>query len=163
MNKLAAVSIFFLVFILFIFSAVSLANAQERFIDNADGTVTDTRLNVMWSKTDNQGNINWRQAQKWVKYTFPYTLPVSYDNWRLPTIDELKTLYDRDASYEGYETDCGQKVKIASVIELSCGWIWASEVEFISARLFNFHRGYSYTDRISKYRAYRVLAVRNLE
>ena len=163
MNKFAAVSIFFLVLILFIFSAATLVNAQERFIDNADGTVTDTRLNVMWSKTDNQGNINWRQAQQWVKFTFPYTLQVSYDNWRLPTLDELKTLYDRDANYEGYETDCGQRVKIASVFELTCGWIWASEMKFISARLFNFHRGYSYTDRISKYRAYRVLAVRSLE
>lgn len=163
MNKFAAVSIFFLVFILFIFSAASLVDAQERFIDNDDGTITDTRLNVMWSKTDNQGNINWRQAQQWVKFTFPYTLPISYDNWRLPTLDELKTLYDRDANYEGYETDCGQRVKIASVFELTCGWIWASEMKFISARLFNFHRGYSYTDRISKYRAYRALAVRNLE
>ena len=163
MNKFAAVSIFFLVFILFIFSAATLVNAQERFIDNADGTVTDTMLNVMWSKTDNQGNINWRQAQQWVKFTFPYTLPVSYDNWRLPTLDELKTLYDRDAHYEGYETDCGQKVKIASVFELTCGWIWASEMKLISAKLFNFHRGYSYTDRISKYRAYRALAVRSLE
>ncbi len=161
MNKFTAVSIFFIFSILFIFPASSLIHAQERFIDNTDGTVTDTLLNVMWAKTDNQGDINWRQAQKWVKYTFPYTLPTSYDNWRLPTIDELKTLYDQNT--QGYEADCAQKVKIVSMIELSCGWIWASEMEFISARLFNFHRGYSYTDRISKYKKYRVLAVRNLE
>ncbi|MCD4720581.1 MAG: DUF1566 domain-containing protein [Desulfobacula sp.] len=161
MNKFAAVSIFFLVFLLFIFTASGLVHAQERFVDNADGTVTDTLLNVMWAKTDNQGDINWRQAQKWVKYTFPYTLSISYDNWRLPSIDELKTLSDRNT--QGYETDCGQKVKIVSVIELTCGWVWASEMKFISARLFNFHRGYSYTDRISKYKAYRVLAVRDLE
>ncbi|MCK5163894.1 MAG: DUF1566 domain-containing protein [Desulfobacula sp.] len=161
MNKFPAVSIFFLVFLLFIFTAPGSVHAKERFIDNADGTVTDTLLNVMWSKTDNHGNINWRQAQQWVKYTFPYTLPTSYDNWRLPAIDELKTLYDQNT--KGYETDCGQKVKIVPVIELTCGWVWASEMESISARLFNFHRGYSYTDRISKYRAYRVLAVRSLE
>ena len=161
MNKFTAVSIFFLVFLLFIFTAPGLVHAKERFIDNADGTVTDTLLNVMWSKTDNHGNINWRQAQQWVKYTFPYTLPTSYDNWRLPAIDELKTLYEKNT--QGYETDCGQKVKIVPVIELTCGWVWAAEMESISARLFNFHRGYSYTDRISKYRAYRVLAVRSLE
>ena len=161
MNKFTAVSIFFLVSILFIFPTSRLIHAQERFIDNADGTVTDTLLNVMWAKTDNQGDINWRQALKWVKYTFPYTLPTSYDNWRLPTIDELKTLYDQNI--QGYEADCGRKVKIISIIELSCGWIWASEMEFISARLFNFHRGYSCTDRISKYKKFRALAVRNLE
>ncbi|MEA1968464.1 MAG: DUF1566 domain-containing protein [Thermodesulfobacteriota bacterium] len=163
MNKFAAVSIFYLFFLLFIFTAFDSVHAKERFIDNADGTVTDTLLNVMWAKTDNMGDINWRQAQKWVKYTLPCTLPKSYDNWRLPFLDELKTLYDQSPLYKGYETNCGQKVKIVSVIELSCGWVWAAEMKFISARLFNFHRGYSYTDRISKYRAYRVLAVRNLE
>ena len=163
MNKFTAVSIFFIVSILFIFPAFGPIHAQERFVDNADGTVTDTLLNVMWAKTDNHGDINWRQAQKWVKYTFPYTLPKSYDNWRLPSIDELKTLCDHNTLYKGYETDCGRKVKIVPVIKLTCGWVWASEMKFISARLFNFHRGYSYTDRISKYRAYRALAVRNLE
>jgi hypothetical protein len=163
MNKLIVVSIFFLTFFFFIFPANSLIHAQDRFVDNNDGTVTDTLLDVMWTKMDNQGDITWRQAQKWVKYTLPYTLPNNYDNWRLPTIDELKTLYNHNALYEGYETGCSQKVKIVSVIELSCGWIWASEKKFISAKLFNFQRGYSYTDRISKNRAYRVLAVRNLE
>jgi hypothetical protein len=160
MNKFSAVSIFCSIVLLFLFTPFNYVHAQERFIDNADGTITDTMLNLMWAKTDNQGNINWRQAQKWVKYTFPYTLPNSYDNWRLPTIDELKTLYDKN---NRYETNCGQEVKINLVFELTCGWLWASEVKSISARLFNFHRGYSYTDRISKHKAYRVLPVRNLD
>ncbi len=163
MNRLATVSIFFLVIGVSVILTASGISAQERFIDNKDGTVTDTMLNVMWAKNDNLGDIDWRQAEKWVRYTFPYTLSVTYPNWRMPTLDELKTLYNSKASYKGYETDCGQNVKIFSIFELSCGWVWASEVKFISARLFNFHRGYSYTDRVSKYKAYRVLAVRNLD
>jgi hypothetical protein len=141
----------------------SLCFAQDRFIDNNDGTVTDTLLNVMWAQTDNQGDISWREAKQWVSYTFPYTLETMYDNWRMPTLEELKTLYESDLLYEGYETDCGQKVKIVPQITLSCGWIWASEMKFIAARLFNFHRGYFYTDRISKKRAYRALPVRDLD
>ncbi len=163
MKKLIATSIFFITIFFSIFPADSLLHAQDRFVDNHDGTVTDTLLNVMWTKKDNQGDITWRQAQKWVKYTLPYTLPNNYDNWRLPTIDELKTLYNDNVLYEGYEADCRQKVKIVSVIELSCGWVWALDKISISAWLFNFQRGYSYTDRISKKRAYRVLAVRKLE
>ena len=93
------------------FSIIS-ASGGERFMDNGDGTVTDNELGIMWAKTDNHGNIDWIQAEKWVKYTFPYTLPNNYDNWRLPTIDELKTLYDHNVLYDGYEADCGQKVKI---------------------------------------------------
>ncbi len=160
MNKFSAAAIFFSILLLFLFTPFNYVRAQERFVDNADGTITDTMLNLMWAKTDNQGNINWRQAQKWAKYTFPYTLPNSYDNWRLPTFDELKTLYDKNNKYE---TGCGQKVKINSAFELTCGWLWTSEMQSISARLFNFHRGYSYTDRISKHKAYRALPVRNLD
>ena len=160
MNKFSAAAIFFSMLFLFLFTPFNYVHAQERFVDNADGTITDTMLNLMWAKTDNQGNINWRQAQKWAKYTFPYTLPNNYDNWRLPTIDELKTLYDKNNKSE---TDCGQQVKINSAFELTCGWLWTSEMQSISARLFNFHRGYSYTDRISKHKAYRALPVRNLD
>jgi len=159
MNKFSAILNFFLV-LFFIITIANFVHAQERFIDNADGTITDSLLNVMWAKTDNQGDINWRQAQKWVKYTFPYTIEKYYDNWRLPTIDELKTLYDDS---KGYESLCGLKVKIVSVVELSCAWVWTSEMKFVSARFFNFNRGYSTTDRIGKYRAYRVLPVRDLE
>ena len=41
--------------------------AGDRFLDNGDGTVTDHQLGVMWAKTDNQGNINWNDANQWVK------------------------------------------------------------------------------------------------
>ena len=68
-------------------------------------------------------------------------------------------------------------------IELSCGWVWASEpmtidfelkdrekklkkkvkVRTISAKLFNFHRGYPYTDLMRHLKKYRALPVRNLQ
>jgi len=135
----------------------------DRFTDNGDGTVTDHQLGVMWAKTDNQGNINWKQADLWVKYTFPDTLIKRYDNWRLPTVAELQSLYVQDKKYKGYETDCGQQVKIVPDIKLSCGWIWASETSAIQAYIFNFHRGYHYSDRMVHKRDYRALPVRDLK
>lgn len=135
----------------------------DRFTDNGDGTVTDHQLGVMWAKTDNQGNINWKQADLWVKYTFPDTLIKRYDNWRLPTVAELQSLYIQDKKYKGYETDCGQQVKIVPDIKLSCGWIWASETSAIQAYIFNFHRGYHYSDRMVHNRDYRALPVRDLK
>ncbi len=68
------------------------AAAGERFTDNGDGTITDNEFGLMWSKTDNNGDINWKQAEKWVKYTFPLTLEKNYNNWRLPTLKELQSL-----------------------------------------------------------------------
>jgi len=136
--------------------------AGDRFTDNGDGTVTDHQLGVMWAKTDNQGNINWKQADLWVKYTFPDTLEKKYDNWRLPTLAELESLYIKDKKHKGYETDCGQRVKIVSVIKLSCNRVWTSETSAIQAYIFNFKRGYHYSDRMVHNKAYRALPVRDL-
>jgi hypothetical protein len=137
--------------------------SEERFTDNGDGTVTDHQLGVMWAKTDNQGDIDWKQANRWVKFTFPYTIKAEYDDWRLPTLAELQSLYVYDKKYKGYETDCGQRVKIVSEIELSCGWVWTSETSAIQAFIFNFNRGYHYTDRMVHKKAYRALPVRDLK
>ena len=139
------------------------AIAGERFTDNGDDTVTDRQLGLMWAKTDNQGDINWKQAAQWVRYTFGDTLAKRYDNWRLPTLAELKSLSVSDKAYKGYETDCGQRVKIVPEIKLSCGWVWTSETSAIQAHIFNFNRGYHYTDRMVHKKAYRALPVRNLE
>jgi len=137
--------------------------ADDRFTDNGDGTVSDHQLGVMWAKTDNQGNINWKQANLWIKYTFPDTLEKKYDNWRLPTLAELESLYIKEKKIKGYETDCGQRVKIVPVIKLSCGWVWTSETSAIQAFIFNFNRGYHYSDRMVHNKAYRALPVRDLK
>ncbi len=143
--------------------SISSVRSQDRFIDNGDGTVTDHALNLMWAKTDNNGDIDWKQAERWVKYTFPDTLEKKYPNWRLPTLEELKTLYVKDPAYKGYETNCGQTVKIVPQIRISCGWVWTSDVESITASVFNFQRGIYYTDRRVHKRAYRALPVRELK
>lgn len=137
--------------------------AGERFVDHGDGTVSDQELGVMWAKTDNQGDIDWKGANRWARFTFPLTLPEGKrEGWRLPTLEELQSLYVSDESYEGYETDCGQHVRSVPEIELSCGWVWASETRRITARVFNFQRGYHYTDRMVHRRGYRALPVRDL-
>jgi hypothetical protein len=144
---------------------VAPAIAADRFIDNGDGTVTDRKLGLMWSKTDNQGDINWIQAEKWVLYTFPDTLSKRYDNWRLPTLAELQSILVENKNAEGYEAECGQWVKTVPEIQLSCGWIWTSETDPVAptARIFNFDNVYHYTVRKAHKRGYRALPVRDLK
>ncbi len=158
-NKLSKI----LIMTIFILFASTLGLAGDRFTDNGDGTVTDHLLGVMWAKTDNQGDIDWKQADLWVKYTFPYTIKARYDDWRLPTLAELKSLYMQDKTVKGYETNCGQRVKVVAEIQLSCGWVWASETSAVQAYIFNFNRGYHYTDRMVHKKAYRALPVRDLK
>jgi hypothetical protein len=61
--------------------------AEERFVDNGDGTVTDSRRKVMWQKGDNGKDVTFEEAQKYCK-----TLRVGgYTDWRLPKPDERET------------------------------------------------------------------------
>jgi len=142
--------------------SLSPAFAGERFTDNGDGTVTDHQLGVMWAKYDNQGDIDWRGAERYCRWGPPQIMG-KYDNWRLPTMQELQSLFVRDKKYKGYETACGQKVKMVPEIQLSCGWVWTSEVKSITARVYNFQRGYHYMELKRHWKAYRALPVRDLQ
>ncbi len=131
--------------------------AQGRFIDNKDGTVTDTKTNLMWAKYDNQGDIDWHDAKAYCEHI----ILSKYEDWRMPTIRELETLYDPSA--KGYKTVCGNWVKVDPAIQLSCGWVWARDAMAITAYAYNFSRGYRYTDRMVHKRHFRALPVRTLK
>jgi hypothetical protein len=61
-----------------------------RFIAYNNGTVSDTRTNLMWAAKDNGSDINWANAKS---YCENYR-GGGYSDWRMPTLDELAGLYD---------------------------------------------------------------------
>ena len=137
--------------------------AEQRFIDHGDGTVTDRKLGVMWAKTDNQNDIDWNQIHSWLINDFPGTIPQHYDNWRLPTVAELQSLYVEDPKYDGYETDCGLLAKIVPQIRISCILIWASDTALGLPLAFNFNIGTAFSMDLRENKGCRVLVVRFLE
>jgi len=78
-------------------------NLIGHYIDNCDGTVTDTRTGLMWMRCvmgqiwDGKSchgearNFTWDGANK-LRHNSTFA---GCDDWRLPDIDELKTLIDR--------------------------------------------------------------------
>ncbi|MDA8104600.1 MAG: DUF1566 domain-containing protein [Nitrospiraceae bacterium] len=77
-----------LVYMLCCISSVN-AFASNSFIDNHDGTVTDSITGLMWQQGEN-GTNSWYAAGP-----FCAILPLAgYSDWRLPTLDELTTLID---------------------------------------------------------------------
>ena len=62
---------------------------QSRFIDNGDGTITDTFLKVMWQKKQNE-----RKSYNDVLKDLPTYNFAGYNNWRLPTMHELNSIFD---------------------------------------------------------------------
>ena len=138
------------------------AAAQERFIDNGDGTVTDIRAGLMWARTDNQNDIFWRQTAEWIRDRFAAGLDQKYNNWRLPTVDELQGLYLEDPTYHGYPTSCGYTVKMIPQIRLSCILVWSSDTALGLPLAFNYYLGNAFTVDPNDNAGCRVLAVRNI-
>ena len=147
--------------------------AEKRFVDNGDGTVTDTQTGLMWARSSSPGDLNWEDAETYSKNPAMDSLYLKYDDWRMPTIEELKTLYLKDS--KGQETDCGLKVRIDPTFEVSCAWIWSSDfpetpqfskrkkarkVRSVMAYVFDLGRGYNYADRMVHKKNLRALPVR---
>ena len=150
-------------FICYLVLSIIPAQAQNRFIDNGDGTVTDRKSGLMWAKTDNQRDITWKQAQKWISAEFPGTLTRKYDNWRFPTLQELEILHEEGTKFDTYPTACGFAVTIVPQIQPSCTIIWSSETAMDAPLAFNFYIGSAFAIDIIDSKGCRVLPVRNLK
>ena len=144
-------------------AVVPCTHGDQRFTNNKDGTVTDHQLGVMWAQSDNRDDIGWKQADSFVRNRFGTTVGKKYTNWRLPTLDELQSLYVKNIRYGGYGTDCGVQVRIVSQIKLSCVLVWSSDVALGSNMAFNFNIGNPFAVQPYDISGCRVLPVRNLE
>ena len=78
---------FFLAATGFVLVMASVAVAAERFVDNGDGTVTDTRRRLMWQQDDSEKEMAFTEAQR---YCGDLRLGDNAD-WRLPKPDEGET------------------------------------------------------------------------
>ncbi len=80
-----------LAFMLCLTGLVMTGEAQaERFVDNGNGTVTDTVTGLMWTKDANMfGTLNWDDAMSSCS-SFSIS---GIGGWRLPSKDELVDLY----------------------------------------------------------------------
>ena len=109
------------------------AIASDRFVKNGDGTVTDTKTGLIWSAKDNGGHINWTNARS---YCQSYKGGGHID-WRMPTLAELKSLYDPEIQNKrGYH--------IPKLINTTAETCWASETRGEIAARFNFTYGREY-------------------
>ncbi len=66
---------------------------QNDFVDNGDGTITDQSSKLMWEKEGSKREKTFSRADKYIgslnKNNF-----AGYNDWRLPTTEELYTLLE---------------------------------------------------------------------
>jgi len=72
-----------------VFSQTGAANPTTRFVDNGDGTMTDTSSGLMWQMSLSVEVFNWADA---VRYADDLTF-AGYTDWRLAYRVELTSLY----------------------------------------------------------------------
>jgi hypothetical protein len=127
---------------------------DDSFIAYDNGTVLNTRTNLMWAAKDNGADINWQAAKN---YCENYRAG-GYTNWRMPTRDELAGLYDKGKSYNAV---CGHVAHLTELIVLTCTWFWASETQGSEAAYFHVGGGPGYWHSQTYTYGYRALPVRS--
>ena len=136
---------------------VSKTGRDDRFLAYCNGTVLDTQTNLMWAAKDNGEDINWKSARR---YCENYR-GGGYKDWRMPTPNELASLYDNNKSRPA---ECNTSISIhvaTEFINITCFAPWASEKRASEAAYFNFYRGYGYWFLQLRDYYYRALPVRS--
>lgn len=128
------------------------AVASERFLDNGDGTVSDTKTGLMWAAKDNGSPINWSNAHS---YCQNYS-GGGHSDWRMPTLTELTGLFDPENKNRG-------GYHLHKLIDTSAQSCWAAETRGFKAARYNFMYGREYWIRQSYSGPTRVLPVRDIK
>ena len=105
------------------------------YVDNGDGTITDTRTGLMWEKLSDDGSIHDKDWEYlWMEASFDKVLKLNtvkfagYDDWRVPNVNELLTLLNYGAGLPAtspaFNTGCtlGCNVLTCSCTRSSSYW-----------------------------------------
>jgi hypothetical protein len=127
-----------------------------QYIDHGDGTITDTKTGLMWKRCpEGLSGVNCEEG-KLEKYTWDDAVErfknveyAGYSDWRLPTIDELKTLLhcskgkDKDgACNDGSEAPT---INQQAFPNTPATWFWSGSYAAYSGNVWyvSFSLGYS--------------------
>lgn len=111
-------------------SAQKTWSEDRRFLDNGDGTISDTQTGLMWVKKDSYLHtgrmMNWSEAFEYVR-SLNENMYADYMDWRMPTLDELRTLYEADKTNSA-QVGREMKIHIDPIFgKEGCGALWSSE------------------------------------
>ncbi|MCK6556790.1 DUF1566 domain-containing protein [Candidatus Binatia bacterium] len=108
------------------------------YVDNGDGTVTDTKTGLMWEKLSDDGSIHDRDD--YYTWTAAVTTKIAtlnggggfagYTDWRLPNINELQSLVNYGASSPAidaaFNTACAASCTVTTCSCTVSAYYWSS-------------------------------------
>ena len=125
---------------------VALAEEElPNFVDNGDGTISDTHSNLMWKKDDSYKEfgygITWFEAHDYCEMLNDKKF-AGYDDWRLPGIEESKSLFSFVQSNSDKD---GAEIHISDLFEKGGGhntWTYEEKPDYQQyAQKFSFVTG----------------------
>ena len=113
---------------------------ENDFRDNGDGTITDYSTGLMWQKHGTEKERNYENAKVYIEEVNREKF-AGYSDWRLPTIDELKSLMtskEINGSHINQIFDKAQENCWTSDMSMSAsGFVWY--VAFMRGVIFRVH------------------------
>jgi tetratricopeptide (TPR) repeat protein len=116
-------------------------SSDGHYIDNGDGTITDTRTGLIWTKKDSRADLgeclNWDDSNRYVRNL----RTGGYSDWRMPTVEELKTIYEKSKVSLPTEEYFKQfPISVDPIFISGEIWWWSSETTgSCCSRVVNFH------------------------
>lgn len=96
-----------------------------RYISSINGVIKDTKTGLMWTQKDSYADLghslNWNESREYVDGLSTG----GYNDWRLPTVTELKTIYEPSKSNKDLY---GGKLRLDPIFAKSGTYnYWSSE------------------------------------
>jgi len=124
-------------------SAHTPAAVPQRFAEDDENTVIDIERKLVWLKQDTYQMtgkwLNWVQSGEYAK-ELNQSHYAGYNNWRLPTLEEAKSLYNKNQANKDH---MGQEAYLPPIFPGGFGFLcWTSNVRNkIQAVRFGYRKG----------------------
>ena len=117
-------------------------------IDNKDGTVSDLDTDLMWQQATTPGVYIWDDAVKYCKNL----ILAGYLDWRLPTVEELRTIIKKGSSpviidMDYFPDTMASHYWTSTIYKCNSNYVW----------FVNFNSGYEYGNCKSYYNYVRAV------
>jgi hypothetical protein len=91
---------------------------ENDYVDNGDGTVTDRATGLMWQQGGSGDRFDFEEAKNYINQLNKEKFG-GYNDWRLPTLEELISLIEKDKRDKGLYID--------SVFSNKQPWCWTAD------------------------------------
>ena len=115
---------------------------SQRFIDNGNGTITDTLMKLMWKKTDSLQDTqkwkNWFRGQEYLQIVNLERFG-GFEDWRYPREEEAYSLFELDKTNQD---KYGDDIYLDPIFEAgSAGVTWTEDTKGSASLIIQYEDG----------------------